>query len=140
MPFIAGCRIIATILLGRLQTFLNRRAGHKKESKLKLSGKGTEAYWFEGESPWNVSLAVILAGLVVFMVILAWIPPISRDALIHHLAVPKLYLNNGGVYEIPFMDFSYYPMNLDLLYMIPLYFGQDIIPKIIHMAFAFLTA
>ncbi len=31
-------------------------------------------------------------------------------------------------------------MNLDLLYMIPLYFGNDIIPKYIHFTFALLTA
>ena len=30
-------------------------------------------------------------------------------------------------------------MNLDLLYLIPLYFGNDIIPKYIHFAFALLT-
>jgi hypothetical protein len=38
------------------------------------------------------------------------------------------------------MIFSYYPMNLELLYSIPLYFGNDIIPKYIHFAFALLTA
>jgi hypothetical protein len=38
------------------------------------------------------------------------------------------------------MSFSYYPMNLDLLYVIPLYFGQDIVPKFIHFVFALLTA
>jgi hypothetical protein len=31
-------------------------------------------------------------------------------------------------------------MNLDLLYMIPIYFGNDIIPKYIHFGFAFLTS
>jgi len=31
-------------------------------------------------------------------------------------------------------------MNLDLVYMIPLYFGNDIIPKYIHFVFALLTA
>jgi hypothetical protein len=30
-------------------------------------------------------------------------------------------------------------MNLDLIYLIPLYFGNDIIPKYIHFAFALLT-
>ena len=64
----------------------------------------------------------------------------SKDELVHHLAVPKLYLKHGGMFEIPFMPFSYYPMNLDLLYLIPLYFGNDIIPKFIHFSFALLTA
>ena len=41
---------------------------------------------------------------------------------------------------MPGAKFSYYPMNLDLLYVIPLYFGNDIVPKFIHFGFALLTA
>ena len=82
----------------------------------------------------------LLAILIVTVVILSWVPPVSRDALTHHLAVPKLYLQHGGIYEIPAIVFSYYPMNLDLLYMIPLYWGNDIAPKFIHFLFALLTA
>jgi len=89
------------------------------------------------------NLIYILAGLLTLLIasiiILSWVPPVSRDALTHHLAVPKLYLNHGGMYEIPSIGFSYYPMNLDLLYMVPLYFGNDIIPKFIHFMFALLT-
>jgi len=88
----------------------------------------------------KVVLIGILAVVVICIVILASVPPVSRDALIHHLALPKLYLKHGGIYEIPSLTFSYYPMNLDLLYMIPLYLGNDIIPKYIHFAFALLTA
>ncbi len=86
---------------------------------------------------------LFITGLLVlcaYVVILASVPPVSRDALTHHLAVPKLYLEHGGIYEIPELLFSYYPMNLDLLYLIPLAFGNDIIPKYIHFAFALLTS
>jgi hypothetical protein len=82
----------------------------------------------------------ILSCLVAAITILASVPPVDRDALTHHLFVPKLWLQHGGIYEIPEIPFSYYPMNLDLLYTIPLYFGNDIIPKYIHFLFALLTA
>lgn len=85
-------------------------------------------------------LFAILALLVAATVILASVPPVDRDALTHHLFVPKLWLQHGGIYEIPEIPFSYYPMNLDLLYTIPLYFGNDIVPKYIHYLFALLTA
>jgi hypothetical protein len=62
-------------------------------------------------------------------------PPISRDALIHHLAVPKLWLNHGGFYEIPWAEYSYYPMYINLLYVVCLYFKNDIAPKFIHLGF-----
>ena len=85
-------------------------------------------------------LIAALAIVIIAIIILSLVPPVSKDALVHHLAVPKLYLKHGGMYEIPFMKFSYYPMNLDLLYMIPLYFGNDIAPKFIHFTFALFTA
>ena len=67
-------------------------------------------------------------------------PPISRDALIHHLAIPKLWLENGGFYEMKWATFSYYPMNVDLLYILPLYFDKDFIANFIHMSFGIGTA
>lgn len=88
----------------------------------------------------KVLLSLVTGVLVISIVILAFTPPTSRDALIHHLAIPKLYLKHRGIYEIPFISFSYYPMNLDLLYMIPLSVGNDIVPKFIHFIFALLTS
>jgi hypothetical protein len=85
-------------------------------------------------------ISLLLITVSVSVIIMSLVPPVSRDELVHHLAVPKLYLKHGGIYEIPYMDFSYFPMNLDLLYMIPLYFGNDIAPKFIHFTFAILSA
>ncbi|WP_306549543.1 glycosyltransferase family 39 protein [Desulfobulbus sp.] len=84
-------------------------------------------------------LILLLLALIIATIILGSVPPVDRDALTHHLFVPKLWLKHGGIYEIPEIPFSYYPMNLDLLYTIPLYFGNDIIPKYIHYFFALLT-
>jgi hypothetical protein len=81
-----------------------------------------------------------LALVVLCIAVLACTPPISRDALIHHLQVPKLYLRHGGMYELPELFFSYYPMNLDLLYLWALWLGSDILPKYIHFFFALATA
>lgn len=88
----------------------------------------------------KIILIGFLLSLIISIIILSYVPPVSRDALTHHLAVPKLYLKHGGIYEIPALKCSYYPMNLDLLYLIPLSFGNDIIPKFIHFSFALMTA
>lgn len=85
-----------------------------------------------------ISLTLIII-LIIAVFILSATPPISTDALTHHLYVPKLWIQQGSVDPIPYISFSYYPMNLDLLYAIPLYFGNDIIPKYIHFSFALLT-
>ena len=87
----------------------------------------------------DAALILVLAALISSIIILSFVPPVSRDALVHHLNIPKLYLQSGKIYEMPSMPFSYFPMNLDLIYMIPLYFGNDIVPKLIHFGFALFT-
>ena len=85
-------------------------------------------------------LAASLIIAIASILLLSFVPPVSKDALIHHLAVPNLYLRHGAMLELPSMEFSYFPMNLELLYLIPLYLGNDIAPKLIHFGFALLTA
>jgi len=81
------------------------------------------------------ALLFILFSHIVIVGLLCATPPISRDALIHHLAIPKLWLKHGGFYETPWVSCSYFPMNVDLLYLGSLYFKNDILPKYIHFAF-----
>lgn len=88
----------------------------------------------------RIFLVVAYALHVVWIVVLASVPPVSRDALTHHLAVPKLWVEQGGIREIPEIAFSYYPQLIDLLYTVPIIFGHDIAAKYIHFAFALLTA
>ncbi len=95
--------------------------------------------WFSS-SAFRLLAGTALALVVLAVSLLAGVPPVDRDALTHHLAVPKLYLQHGGIYEIPAIPFSYYPMNLDLLYLAALYFGNDILPKYMHFVFALLTS
>jgi hypothetical protein len=86
---------------------------------------------------------VLCAIVVVFFfaeVILNFTPPISRDALVHHLAVPKIWLKHGGFYEIPWAEYSYYPVYINLLYLVCLYLKNDIAPKFIHLGFGITTA
>lgn len=82
----------------------------------------------------------LLITLLSFIVLMGSVPPVDRDALTHHLAVPKLYIQQGGIRELPDIIPSYYPQLLDLLYCIPLIFNNDIVPKYIHFLFALLTA
>ncbi|MCF8053162.1 MAG: glycosyltransferase family 39 protein [Desulfobacterales bacterium] len=81
-----------------------------------------------------------MAATVAAVLLMAAVPPVSRDALNHHLLVPKLYLAAGEIYEIPEITFSYYPMTLEMLYLGAMWLGSDILPKYIHFAFALLTA
>ena len=57
-------------------------------------------------------IILLLTIFIISIVILSSVPPVSKDALTHRLAFPKLYLKHGGSYESQVMHFSYYPMNL----------------------------
>ncbi|MCG8567404.1 MAG: glycosyltransferase family 39 protein [Desulfobacterales bacterium] len=80
-------------------------------------------------------------GLVAgFLFFLTLVPPVSRDALVHHLAVAKLYARAGAMVELPAMPWSYYPMNMTLAYWAALEWGNDILPKWIHLGLGLGTA
>lgn len=96
----------------------------------------------EGHKPlllWEKLLILSIAALTLSAVPLALMPPSIRDEIIQHLAVPKLYLARGAIFQIPFMGFSYLPQNIDLLYVIPLAFGSDVAARVMHLLFAVLT-
>jgi Dolichyl-phosphate-mannose-protein mannosyltransferase len=90
----------------------------------------------------NTATFLLCTIIMVFFcmeIILNFTPPISRDALIHHLAVLKLWIKHGGFYEIPWAEYSYYPMYINLIYLVCLYLKNDIAPKFIHMGFGLAT-
>ena len=63
------------------------------------------------------TLTAAISTLLLAILVLNCVPPITaRDALVHHLAVPRLWLAAGHVYEIAWHDWSYYPMLLNGVY------------------------
>lgn len=83
---------------------------------------------------WFLILLVLLTEIV-----LGLVPPAARDELTHHLALPKLYVKSGKIFEVPFAPYSYYPMLLDMLYIPFVKWGWDSVPKLIHGLFGFFT-
>ena len=88
-----------------------------------------------GWSLWAALVVIIIAECL-----LGFLPPISRDELTHHLAIPKLYANSGRIIEVPMASYAYYPMLVDMLFTPWVYWGYDFVPKWIHFLFAGLTA
>jgi hypothetical protein len=54
----------------------------------------------------EILIAGVLLVLVFGVLLLSAVPPVSRDALTHHLAVPKLWLKSGSMSERPTVEFS----------------------------------
>ena len=93
-----------------------------------------ETNWL-GRIVWLGIMIILLAEVV-----LGCLPPIARDELTHHLAIPRLYANAGRIIEVPMAPYAYYPMLLDMLYTPWVYWGYDFVPKLVHALFAWLTA
>jgi 4-amino-4-deoxy-L-arabinose transferase-like glycosyltransferase len=93
-----------------------------------------------GETNWVGRLiwTAIFACLAV-EIVLGFLPPISRDELTHHLAIPRLYAKAGKIIEVSMAPYSYYPMLLDMLYTPWVSWGYDFVPKLIHALFGYLT-
>ena len=85
-----------------------------------------------------VGLAVGAAALVPLS--LALCPPFAKDALVYHLAVPKLFLQAGGLRYIPGNLYSNFPLGVEMLFLPPMAVGLDRVPALIHLAFAIFSA
>jgi len=91
------------------------------------------------KSKWNLLLWLLILLVLGAEIVLGFLPPTARDELTHHLAIPKLYVNAGRIYGIPFAPYSYYPMLLDMLYTPWVRWGWDSVPKLIHGLYGFMT-
>lgn len=104
------------------------------------SCRGSSFKVFKEFSPAEKLLFFCCVLVVLLIIPLALLPPTVRDELIQHLALPKLYIGAGRIWEIKNIGFSYLPQNIDLLYLIPLALGNDIVPRLTHLLFSVLTA
>lgn len=88
----------------------------------------------------RVAFAAACGALVLLVLGLDLIPPIARDELTHHLALPALYVEAQRIIEVPFADQAYYPMLLEMFYTPMLAWLPDQTPKLLHLLFGLASA
>lgn len=85
-----------------------------------------------------VALAVI--ALAVLMNVLASdAPEIFYDALLYHLALPKLYLLRGGIVPTPENLYSGIPFNMEMLYGLALSISNGRLPSLLSCSFGLMV-
>jgi hypothetical protein len=102
-------------------------AGWWRPLRIDSSPRGERSSW---DRPFGVAVAILLAGSF----LLTLTPEIGKDALIYHLAVPKLYLLHHGFYTIPGNVFSGYPLLGEMHYLLALFLGNDVLAKLMNFA------
>ncbi|MCE5198724.1 MAG: glycosyltransferase family 39 protein [Armatimonadota bacterium] len=79
-----------------------------------------------------IGLLLLILGVAALIPALA--PPSMSDwdSLAYHLAVPKLYINHGGIYYINFSSHSNFPFLMEMLYTAMLRMGSMVAAKMIN--------
>ncbi len=62
-------------------------------------------------------LYFVIAALAVLNIFAALAPPHSSDAVAYHLAIPKIFAEQGRITEIPYMVTSNYPLSTEMLFL-----------------------
>ena len=87
----------------------------------------------------NRSLAIYLGFILALTFFQCLTPPIAWDSQVYHLTGPKLYLQAHRLpvdIDIPYLGF---PPLLEMLFMAGLLLKGDIVARLIHYAYGFLT-
>ncbi|MEW6096608.1 MAG: glycosyltransferase family 39 protein [bacterium] len=81
-----------------------------------------------------ISLTLILA------IILTFVPTLTFDVLVYHLAVPETYVKHHKIIYLPYNCFSNYTFNTEMLFTLGLLLKGDLLAKSIHFLFGLLSA
>ncbi len=80
-------------------------------------------------------LAAALGSLLV-----ALSPAVDGDALCYHLALPKVYLQEGGFVALPYHDNSTFPLLVEMLFLWALALEGAVTAQLVHWLFGLLLA
>lgn len=122
---LSGWLRLPAVILPLSATPLNQASGpgvqrFTRDSPGIHSGRGNSVERVAG-----IALSLLLAAAFLLTVT----PESGKDALIYHLAVPKLFLQHGGFYTIPGNIFADYPLLAEMHYLLALFVGNDITAK-----------
>lgn len=83
---------------------------------------------------------ILLVAAVGAAILTTSAPETFYDSLVYHLALPKLYLLNGGLIQTPHNVFSGAPQGAQMLYGLMLGMGDSRLTALLHLSFGIGTA
>lgn len=90
----------------------------------------------------GIGPGVTAVGLIILLFALptAFMPPFSYDALLYHLAVPKMFVEQHRFVIVPTIAQASFPFTIEMLYTLCLLFGSEAGAALLHLCFGVLTA
>jgi len=101
--------------------------------------------WFRAKRPglqsFETALLIIFGLYFLLTFFCALAPPTEWDSLVHHLSVPKAYMQNGRIFNMSpaqgwFVKESNYPSNMEMLFMLGMLLKSDALATLIAWSVA----
>lgn len=86
-----------------------------------------------------ILLVVLISNLIYPLLTDALSPPLWWDEVAYHLAVPKIYVQHHAVIYIPFIPYSNWPMEAEMLFTIGLLLHSEVLAHLIEWSAFLLT-
>jgi len=102
---------------------------------LKQPRLGGAASWF------SLSLVLLLALSWLYPLFsTALVPPHDWDEVAYHLAIPELYIDSHALTYIPFIPYSNWPLETEMLFTLSLLLDCELLPHLISWSALLLTS
>ena len=86
----------------------------------------------------EIVLLILLASHIIMNLIGSLAPLTSWDAVAYQLALPKVYLINHKIFNLPIYT-SAYPANINMLYLLGLLINGEVLASLINFSFSVLV-
>ncbi len=128
-PWVLMLLAVATVVAGGLQL--------RSELRTTLaSARSTVAKL----PSWLLRLsALVVLGLTLVLWLQSIRPDLSWDANVYHLTLPRLFLEHGGFFAVPFNVYSHWPLGVELLFGLAIAVHDYVLAKQLHFVFGLLT-
>lgn len=93
-----------------------------------------------GQGVFSWGLLSILAVHVLLNLLAALAPATGVDSLLYHLAVPAIYLQKGGMVQLPSIYPSNWPLTVQMIFLYGLWLRGDAVAQLLNSWAAALTA
>ncbi len=87
----------------------------------------------------SLAACLVLTAVLLPLLALNVSPPVSWDAAVYHLTLPKLYLAEGGFRPVEMSVYSNWPLQVQLLYAVAMLLHGYTLAKAVHFGFALLV-
>jgi 4-amino-4-deoxy-L-arabinose transferase-like glycosyltransferase len=88
----------------------------------------------------SILLVLLLAANLLYPLFSdALVPPVSWDEVAYHLAIPKIYIEHHSISYIPFIPYSNWPLETEMLFTLSLLLASETLAHLISWTTLLLT-